>query len=113
MRIGSISQGKTKCDSCGLAVPYAERYLIVKEKDDIENEEGELRRYCVKCARDRGYVRTRVEKGETIVTFFPEAAKLIETKTEGEGEGAQAEKEKVPGERAEKEEAGDEQKDKG
>lgn len=112
MRIGSISQGKTKCDSCGLLVPYAGRYLIVREKNDVEDEEGDdVKHYCVKCARDRGYVRTRVEKGETIVTFFPEAAKLIETKTEEEGEKVEAEKEKAAEESAKTKETGDEQEE--
>lgn len=80
MRIGTISQGKVKCDECGQTVPYAERYIIVKESDGIEDEEkGEARRYCVKCAGDKGYVQTRQEKGEHILTFFQNTEKVIET----------------------------------
>lgn len=63
MRIGSISQGKIKCDSCGRTIPYAERYLIVKETDGVEDDEkGEVRHYCVKCAREKGYTEERQEK---------------------------------------------------
>lgn len=80
MRIGTISQGKVKCDECGQMIPYAERYLIVKESNGTEDEEnGEARRYCVKCASDKGYVQSRHEKGERIVTFFQNTEKVIET----------------------------------
>ena len=79
MRIGTISQGKVKCDNCRRTIAYAERYLIVKETDGVEDEEnGEAKRYCVKCARDKGYIQTRQEKGEHIMTFFQEAAKGLE-----------------------------------
>jgi ribosomal protein S26 len=79
VRIGTISQGKIKCDNCGQTVAYAGRYLIVKEKNGVEDEEkGEPRRYCVKCAEEKGYVQTRQEKGERIVTFFQVAEKGLE-----------------------------------
>ena len=70
MRIGSISQGKIKCDHCGQTVPYAGRYLIIREKKGVENEEGTPKIYCVKCARQKKYVAERKEKGDTIITFF-------------------------------------------
>lgn len=80
MRIGTISQGKVKCDNCGKTIVYAERYLIVKETDGVEDEEkGEARRYCVKCAIEKGYVQSRQEKGERILTFFQNTEKVIET----------------------------------
>ena len=80
MRIGTISQGKVKCDNCGRTVAYAERYLIVKETNGVEDEEkGEPRRYCVKCATEKGYVQSRQEKGEHITTFFQNTEKIIET----------------------------------
>ncbi len=79
MRIGTISQGKIKCDNCGKTVAYAERYLIVKETDGVEDEEnGEVRRYCVKCATEKGYTQSRQEKGEHILTFFQNAEKGLE-----------------------------------
>ena len=40
MRVGNISQGKIQCDCCKKAVPYAERYLIVKEKKGAESDES-------------------------------------------------------------------------
>jgi hypothetical protein len=72
MRVGNISQGKILCDCCKKTVPYAERYLIVKEKKGSESDEAgaEQKRYCVKCAAQKGYVDTRVEKGDKITTFF-------------------------------------------
>lgn len=79
VRIGTISQGKIMCDNCGRTIVYAERYLIIKEKDGVEDEElGEVRRYCVKCATEKGYVQTRQEKGERILTFFQAAEKGLE-----------------------------------
>jgi ribosomal protein S26 len=79
VRIGTISQGKIKCDNCGKTIVYAERYLIIKEKDGVEDEElGEVRRYCVKCATEKGYTQTRQEKGEHILTFFQAAEKGLE-----------------------------------
>jgi ribosomal protein S26 len=79
VRIGTISQGKIKCDKCGQTVVYADRYLIVKEKNGVEDEEnGEVKRYCVKCATEKGYVQTRQEKGERILTFFQAAEKGLE-----------------------------------
>ncbi len=79
MRIGTISQGKIKCDKCGQTVAYADRYLIVKEKNGVEDEEhGEVKRFCVKCATEKGYVQTRQEKGDRILTFFQAAEKGLE-----------------------------------
>lgn len=73
MRIGSISQGKTICDDCGKVVPYAGRYIIVKETDGVEDEAaGQPRYYCVKCATEKGYAHYRAEKNEGITTFFQE-----------------------------------------
>lgn len=70
LRIGTISQGKIKCDKCGRTVVYAERYLIVKEKNGVEDEEnGVVRRYCVKCSTEKGYVQTRQEKGNVSSPF--------------------------------------------
>jgi len=72
VRVGNISQGKTLCDGCKKAVPYAERYLIVQEKKGKESDDpgAEARHYCVQCATQKGYVDTRIEKGDKITTFF-------------------------------------------
>ena len=83
MRIGSISQGKVKCDHCGQTIPYAGRYLIIKEKKGVENEEGTPKIYCVKCARQKKYVAERKEKGDTVLTFFkdtigPHAHRIVD-----------------------------------
>ena len=72
MRRGCISLGEVHCDECKRNIPYPERYLAVEEKDGEENEEGELRRYCVECAMKKGYAHYKVEKGEQILSFFKE-----------------------------------------
>jgi hypothetical protein len=101
VRIGSISQGKTKCDNCGQTVAYADRYLIVREKKGVEDEEGEARQYCVACAREKGYAHSRSEKSERIVTFFPEMEKIIVPRAEAAAEVSESEDAAVPAENTE------------
>ena len=72
MRRGCIAVGDTSCDGCGRAIKHPERYLTITEKDGIEAEEGETSRYCVECCLKKGYAHYRKEKGEEILTFFPE-----------------------------------------
>jgi hypothetical protein len=70
MRRGCISLGELKCDECKNAIPYPDRYLAVDEKDGVEDEEGEVKRYCVECCLKKGYARYKEEKGERVLTFF-------------------------------------------
>lgn len=72
MRRGCISLGEVQCDDCHRIIPYLERYLAVNEKDGVEVEEGEPSRYCVDCCLKKGYAHYITEKGEQILTFFPE-----------------------------------------
>jgi len=72
MRRGCISLGEVRCDDCNRIIPYPERYLAVDEKDGVEDEEGETTRYCVDCCLKKGYASYKMEKGENILTFFPE-----------------------------------------
>ena len=72
MRRGCISLGDIQCDDCHCTILYLERYLAVDEKDGVEAEEGEMSRYCVDCCLKKGYARYRTEKGEQVLTFFPE-----------------------------------------
>ncbi len=72
MRRGCVSLGEIQCDECHQIIPYPERYLAVEEKDDAEDEEGEVRRYCVECSLKKGYAHYKTEKGEKILTFFAE-----------------------------------------
>ena len=105
MRIGSISQGKIKCDSCGKTIAYAERYLIVKETDGVEDEEnGAVCHYCVNCAREKGYAEARVEKGEHILTFFQKAEQLLEPSAELEDKEEHEVKKESAEEKEEKDE---------
>ena len=66
MRCGCVSLGDVKCDDCHRLIPYTERYLVVEEED------GVTLRLCVDCCLKRGYAHYKVEKGEEVLTFFPE-----------------------------------------
>lgn len=72
MRRGCISMGEVQCDDCHRTIPYLEHYLAIDEKDGVEAEEGETVRYCVDCCLKKGYARFVSEKGEQMLTFFPE-----------------------------------------
>ncbi len=72
MRRGCISLGEVRCDGCHHIIPHSERYLAIEEKDGVEVEKGETAHYCVECALQRGYAHYKEEKGERILTFFPE-----------------------------------------
>ena len=66
MRRGCIAIGKVQCDGCHRFLEYGERYLT------IDDEEGKKQRLCVDCCLSRGYAFYRTERGEQIITFFPE-----------------------------------------
>lgn len=72
MRRGCISLGEICCDQCQRTIPYPERYLVIDEKDGVESEEGESRRYCIQCSLKKGYAHYKEEKGERVLTFFGE-----------------------------------------
>ena len=72
MRRGCISLGEVDCDGCQRTIAYPERYLAVDEKGGVEDDEGEVRRYCVECCVNKGYAHYKEEKGERILTFFEE-----------------------------------------
>ena len=66
MRRGCISLGDVRCDDCHRIIPHSERYLV------IEEEGGATLRLCADCSLKRGYAHYKVEKGEQVLTFFPE-----------------------------------------
>jgi len=72
MRRGCISLGEVSCDSCKRVILYPERYLAVDEEDGVEVDRGQTARYCVDCCLKKGYAHYKMEKGEKILTFFPE-----------------------------------------
>jgi len=73
MRQGCISLGEIQCDKCHRIIPHPERYLAIDEEDGVEVEKGEIARYCVGCALEKGYAYYKEEKGEKILTFFPQS----------------------------------------
>ncbi len=66
MRRGCISLGDTRCQDCHHTVDHLKRYLL------IEETEGVKLRLCLDCALKRGYAHYKQEKGEQVITFFPE-----------------------------------------
>jgi hypothetical protein len=66
MRRGCTSLGDVQCDECHRIIPYPERYLVIDEA------EGTVLRLCVGCCLSKGYARYTEEKGQQVLTFFPE-----------------------------------------
>jgi len=65
MHRGCMSLGNVQCDECHQIIPQAEHYLVMEEKDATL-------RVCVACSLKKGYARYKEDKGERILTFFPE-----------------------------------------
>jgi hypothetical protein len=66
VRRGGISLGDVQCDDCQRPILYPERYLL------IEEEEGKVSCLCIDCCLSKGYARYTEDKGERVLTFFPE-----------------------------------------
>jgi len=71
MRCGCISLGDVQCDGCHRTIPYPERYLVI-------DEEGGTLHLCTNCCVSKGYARYYEEKGQRILTIFPEKPQLLE-----------------------------------
>jgi len=65
MRCGCISLGGVRCDGCHRTILYPERYLIIDEGKGTLN-------LCISCSLDKGYARYAEEKGQRVLTIFPE-----------------------------------------
>ena len=68
MQRGCIAIGVLKCDNCDQTIEHGERYLLIENED---NEDLKIR-YCENCCLDKNYATYILEKGEKILTFFPE-----------------------------------------
>ena len=55
MRRGCISLGNIKCDQCGRAIPYPERYLFVEG-------EGNKPTLCMDCCQKKHMVKPENDK---------------------------------------------------
>jgi len=79
MRRGCLSVGTVNCDVCKSHIPYPERYVVVDE--DANGKEidrgGKSVRYCVECAKQKGYARYKEIKGEMVLTFLPDGGSSI------------------------------------
>ena len=79
MRRGCLSVGTVNCDICNSHIPYPERYVMVDE--DANGEEvvkgGKSVRYCVECAKKKGYAHYKEIKGEMVLTFLRESDSSI------------------------------------
>jgi hypothetical protein len=67
MRCGCISSGEIQCDGCHRTIHYLERYLAIEDE-----AEEVIKRFCSDCALSKGYARYKEEKGERVITLFPE-----------------------------------------
>jgi hypothetical protein len=65
MNRGCISLGDVQCDECKRLIPYPERYLII-------DEAGSIRHLCINCCMEKGYAHYTEEKGQRVLTIFPE-----------------------------------------
>ena len=74
MRRGCISVGTVNCDICKCHIPYPARYVMVDEDDSGQEMEkgGKSVRYCVECAKKKGYAHYKEIKGEMVLTFLRE-----------------------------------------
>jgi hypothetical protein len=66
MRRGCISLGDITCDGCHRIIPHSERYLIIEEKEGVNQN------LCVACCLEKGYARYREDRREQVLTFFSE-----------------------------------------
>jgi hypothetical protein len=69
MRCGCVAIGEFKCTKCNRYVEHGERYLLIAENDAPEDER---QRICVDCCLKQKYAAYIKEKGEKVLTFFPE-----------------------------------------
>ena len=72
MRRGCVAIGDMQCDGCGRVIKHPEHYLTIVEKEGVEAEEGETKHYCTDCSLTKGYARYKQERGERVLSFFPE-----------------------------------------
>ena len=75
MRRGCLSVGTVNCDICKNHIPYPARYVMVDEDENgVEVEKGgKSVRYCVDCAKKKGYAHYKEIKGEMVLTFLRES----------------------------------------
>jgi hypothetical protein len=66
VRRGCVSLGDVQCRECHRLIPYPERYLLIDEAG------GTILYLCVDCCLSKGYARYTQEKGQQVLTFFPE-----------------------------------------
>ena len=80
MRRGCTSLGDVQCDECQRPIPYPERYMV------IDDEKGKVSRLCVNCCLSKGYARYTDDKGQQVLTFFPERAESLQEETQQENQ---------------------------
>jgi len=65
MRRSCISLGDVRCDVCHRTIIYPERYLVIDEAEGVLH-------LCRSCSLDKGYAHYTEEKGQQVLTIFPE-----------------------------------------
>ncbi len=69
MHRGCIAIGEIKCDICNNTIEHGERYLLISDDDEAEEKK---QRICVDCCIKEKHAAYIKEKGEQVLTFFPE-----------------------------------------
>ena len=73
MHRGCIAVSDISCDGCGRTIRYPERYLVMDEEGGKAERKKKTLHYCVDCCLKKGYAQyKKMEKGEEVLTFFPE-----------------------------------------
>lgn len=69
MGCGCVAIGELICTQCHQPIEHGERYLLIADDDMTEDQK---QRICVDCCIKQKSAAYRKEKGEKILTFFPD-----------------------------------------
>ncbi|HEX7364513.1 MAG TPA: hypothetical protein VF366_05060 [Dehalococcoidia bacterium] len=66
MNRGCVALGDIKCDNCKRLIEAGQRYLVA------DDEKGKKFHFCMECSVARGHAYYVKEKGEEVLSFFPQ-----------------------------------------
>ena len=66
MNRGCVALGDIKCDNCKRLIEAGHRYLVA------DDEKGKKFHFCVECSVAKGHAYYVKEKGEEVLSFFPQ-----------------------------------------
>jgi len=71
MNRGCVAVGEIKCDNCKRLIESGQRYLVA------DDEKGKRFQFCVECSVAKGFAYYVKEKGEEVLSFFPQIIEPI------------------------------------